>query len=239
MGMNLPGELVWVLEILGFDWPPLDEDEIRRGADMVRQFSSDIEAEIEKVHRQMNDGVQSAMSAATATSLSNAWNSNREQNLSKLADILDPAAGGMDIFADTVVALKLKVIAELGITAAQIAAAIASAVVTFGLGAAAQAALILARKKAMDIIVEQIVGEVAGRVLVMIVTPLMDDALRLVAAILEAPLVEGSVGDVSEFQADFAALEQTANEMDAAGRDQASIAQEFFAQIQTLQIVTE
>ena len=36
--MNIPGELVWVLDMLGYDWPPLDEDELRRAAEIMRTF---------------------------------------------------------------------------------------------------------------------------------------------------------------------------------------------------------
>lgn len=30
MGMMLPNELVWVMEKLGFEWPDIDEDEVRK-----------------------------------------------------------------------------------------------------------------------------------------------------------------------------------------------------------------
>ena len=30
MGMMLPNDLVWVMEKLGFEWPDIDEDEVRR-----------------------------------------------------------------------------------------------------------------------------------------------------------------------------------------------------------------
>ena len=34
--MMLPNELIWVMEKLGFEWPDIDEDELRRGSEMVR-----------------------------------------------------------------------------------------------------------------------------------------------------------------------------------------------------------
>ena len=30
--MMLPNELIWVMEKLGFEWPDIDEDEVRKGA---------------------------------------------------------------------------------------------------------------------------------------------------------------------------------------------------------------
>ena len=41
--MMLPNELVWVMEKLGFAWPDVDEDEVRKGADLVRHVGSDLE----------------------------------------------------------------------------------------------------------------------------------------------------------------------------------------------------
>lgn len=38
MGMMLPNELIWVMEKLGFEWPDIDEDELRRGGHMVGTF---------------------------------------------------------------------------------------------------------------------------------------------------------------------------------------------------------
>ena len=47
----LPDELVWVLQKLGFEWPDIDEDELRRGAEIVRTFSSDMDTIIQSVDR--------------------------------------------------------------------------------------------------------------------------------------------------------------------------------------------
>ncbi len=36
--MMLPNELVWVMEKLGFEWPDIDEDEVRKGARSGPEF---------------------------------------------------------------------------------------------------------------------------------------------------------------------------------------------------------
>ncbi|WAC67437.1 polymorphic toxin type 15 domain-containing protein [Agrococcus sp. SL85] len=149
--MNLPGELVWVLDMLGYEWPPLDEDEMRRAANIIRTFKDDIEGTIEQATARIKDDAGGAMQAQAATSFGNAWDTNRQQNVEQLVDVLDPAATGIDIAADAVLALTVKVIAELVITAAQIAAAAASAVLTLGASLAANAAIIALRKKLLDV----------------------------------------------------------------------------------------
>jgi hypothetical protein len=238
VAMNLPGELVWVLDMLGYEWPPIDEDEVRRAAQITRQFGEDLEGTIEVVDSKVHGDVVSAMKTGSATAYATAWDSQRQGNLRQLVELLDPAATGMEVFADAVVALKVKVIAELVITAAQIAAAAATALLTGGLSLAANAAIIAARKQALDILTEIAVDQVAGQVLSMLVEPLATVLVDLASAIAEAPVVEGSIGDVSEFDADLDALEQVAGDIEKSGQEQDSLAESFLAQISGCQIVT-
>ncbi|MFJ2371173.1 hypothetical protein [Microbacterium sp. NPDC087665] len=49
MGLMLPNELVWVLEKLGFEWPDIDEDEVRKGSVLVRSFGTDLEDVIQAI----------------------------------------------------------------------------------------------------------------------------------------------------------------------------------------------
>lgn len=238
MAMNLPGELVWVLDMLGYEWPPIDEDEVRRAAQIVRQFGEDIEGTIELANSRINDDVSAAMKTGSNVAYKTAWNANREGNMRQLVDLIDPAATGMDLFADAVVAMKVKVIAELVITAAQIAAAAATAIVTLGASVAANAAIIAIRKKALDILTDIAVEAIAGQVLSMLVEPLTSVAVDLATAIADAPVVEGAVGDVSEFDADLDALDGAASDLEANGQDQEKLADDFLSQISTCQIIT-
>jgi dihydroxyacetone kinase DhaKLM complex PTS-EIIA-like component DhaM len=238
MAMNIPGELAWVLDMLGYEWPELDEDEIRRAAVIVRQFKEDLEGSIEEANKRVNDDVTSALSAQTAGAYTNAWNSNRETHMQRLVDLLDPAADGIDLFADAVVALKVKVIAELTITAAQIAAAAATAIVTLGASAAANAAIIAARKKALDIATDIAVEQLAIQLMELVTEPLTNVAVSIASSMLDAPIVEGALGEAAEYKADLEALEQTANDMERTAQDQERLGQDFIAQISALQIST-
>jgi len=40
MGMMLPNELIWIMEKLGFEWPDIDEDELRRGGVIINSVAS-------------------------------------------------------------------------------------------------------------------------------------------------------------------------------------------------------
>ena len=238
MAMNLPGELVWVLDMLGYDWPPLDEDEMRRAAVIMRQFKDDIEGTVSVADTRVKTGVGAAVKGQVSTSFVDAWDTDRSTNIRKLIDALDPVAGGIDIGADAVVALKVKVIAELVITAAQIAAAAASAVVTLGASLAANAAILALRKKALDVLTNIMVDQLAQQLLPMIIEPLQGPMMDGITAMLEAEVVEGAVGDVSEFKADLDALDTAAGDLESNAADQERLADDFVAQIGSCQIFT-
>lgn len=238
MAMNLPGELVWVLDMLGYDWPPLDEDELRRAARIMRQFKDDVEGTIEVAETRVKEGVGAALKGQASTSLKSAWDADRAANMQRMVDALDPVAGGVEVAADAVVALKVKVIAELVITAAQIAAAAASAIVTLGASVAASAAIIALRKKALDVLTNIVVDQLAQQLLPMIVEPLQGPMMDGLTAMLEAEVVEGAIGDVSEFEADLDALDRAAGDLESNAADQERLADDFLTQLSSCQIVT-
>src|SRR5690606_1268648 len=109
VGMMLPNELVWVMEKLGFEWPDVDEDEVRKGAVLVRNFGSDLESVIQAVDRKINGDLGVALRGQTGPATLSAWNTNRSQNLQQLIDIMPPAATAMDVGADVIFGLKMKV----------------------------------------------------------------------------------------------------------------------------------
>lgn len=238
MAMNLPGELVWVLDMLGYDWPPLDEDEMRRAASIMRQFKDDVAGTVTVADDRVKSGVVSAMHGNASTSFETAWDAERSTNIQKMLDALDPVAGGVDVAADAVLALKVKVIAELVITAAQIAAAAASAVFTLGASLAANAAIIALRKKALDVLTNILVDQLAQQLLPMIIEPLQGPLMDGVMALMESDSVEGSVGDVSEFRADLDALETAAGDLESNASDQEKLADDFVSQLSSCQIFT-
>ena len=92
MGMMLPNELVWVMEKLGFEWPDIDEDEVRKGATLVRNLGTDLEDVIQAVDRKMNGDIAAALQGNAGPATLSAWNTNRSQNLQRLVDIMPPAA---------------------------------------------------------------------------------------------------------------------------------------------------
>ena len=214
MGMMLPNELVWVMEKLGFEWPDIDEDEVHKGAGLVRSFGSELEEVIQAIDRKMNGDVSNAMRGQTGPATLGAWTANRSQNLQKLVDIMPPAAVAMDVAGGAITALKVKVIVDVTTTLVTLVAMLTNPVTALGAGP-----MLLIKKKllnaAVDIAVEQVINQVAP----MAIEPLAEQLPAIIDAVLSAPMVEGTVGDTDEFYADLAALEDAQATMKLHGAD--------------------
>lgn len=238
MAINLPGDLAWVLNMLGYDWPEIDEDEVRRGAGYTRDFREQLDEALTKADSIMNADIASVVQTGAARSFTMAWDDNKATNITKMYDLLDPASEAMDLFAAAVEALKMKVIAELVITAAQLAAAAATAFITAGASAAANVAIIYARKKALTFVTNVIIEQILQQVLQMIMEPLTTKLLSLIDRMLDEPVVQGMVGDPREYRVDLAALETATSDLETNALDQGRITGDYFAKMSSLTIVT-
>lgn len=232
MGMMLPNELIWVMDKMGLEWPDIDEDEVRKAATLVRGYQGDMEALIQLADRRINGDLAAAMTGQTASAQVDGWNRNRSENVQQLLDLLGPAAHGVDLAADIVLALKIKVIAEVTLTLAQLLPLLAAG----PLGAGGAAALLLLRKKLFAMAMEATLEQVIDEVLPLAVEPLVDRVPALAMALLDAPVVEGAVGEVEEFAADLDALDQAADEMDANAADIELLTDRLLADLANLQL---
>ncbi|MEJ6553639.1 hypothetical protein PQI51_01210 [Microbacterium esteraromaticum] len=227
--MMLPNELVWIMEKLGFEWPDIDEDEVRKGAVLVRNFGDDLEGIVQAVDRQMNSELTASLMGRTGPATMSAWNTNRSQNLQKLIDLMPPAAVAMDVGAAAILALKMKVIVDVTTTMVALVAMLTNPISAVGAGP-----MLIIKKKllnaAVDIAVEQLLNQLAPAV----IEPMAQQLPAVIDAILDAPLVEASVGDSDEFQADLSALEEAQSTMKVHGSDIQTLTTTFFAEFSAL-----
>lgn len=235
MGMMLPDELIWIMDKLGLEWPDIDEDEVRAAAALVRGYQGDMETLVQAADRRINGDIAVAMKGKTGAAHVTAWNRNRSENVQQLLDILRPAATGIDIAAGIVLALKIKVIAEITVTVIQLVPLLMAG----PLGAGGAAVLILARKKLFAMAMEATLEQVINEVLPLAIEPLAEQVPGLVVALLDAPVVEDNLGDVDEFYADLVALDQAADDMDAHAADVEELTDLLLANLANLQISGE
>lgn len=231
MGMMLPNELIWVMEKLGFEWPDVDEDELRRGAQIVSLFRDDLEDSLQAIDRKVNGDLAAAMRGQAGPAFVSAWNTNRSQNLQKLVDLLGPVPPGMDIAAGVVLGLKIKVIADVTTTMIALVGMLTNPVTAVGAGP-----MLIIKKKLLNAAVDVAIEQALNQILPTVIEPLADELPAVVMAALNAPVVEAVAGNPDEFYADLQALEQSEEELDLRAADIESLMDRLMADLAGLNI---
>lgn len=231
MGMMLPNELIWVMEKLGFEWPDVDEDELRRGAGIVRVFRDELEGKLQAMDRKVNGDLAAAMRGQAGPAYVSAWNTNRSQNLDKLLDVLGPVPTGMDIAADAVFALKMKVIVDVTATLITLVAMLTNPISAVGAGP-----MLLIKKKLLNAAVDIAIEQLLNQLLPMAIEPLAEELPVVIMAALDSPIVEAVAGDPDEFYADLQALEQAEGEMEQHASDVETLTDRLMADLSSLNI---
>ncbi|GAA1847051.1 WXG100-like domain-containing protein [Asanoa iriomotensis] len=133
MGLQLPGELVSLLGLLGYTWPQADEEKLFEMAQHWLELSGEVRTISAEAHGQ-GAAVLATNTGEAITAFQSRW-SAPEAPVNNLTDGATAAQGvglGLMVAAGIVLALKINVIIQLVILAIQIAQAIATAAVTFG-----------------------------------------------------------------------------------------------------------
>jgi len=215
MGLMLPEWATWLFDKLGYDWPDIDEDDLVTAGTLTRTLHSDVELIIQTADRQITADVPSAATGKAALAYTSAWETNRDQNLNQMLDLLIPVPVGLDLSAGVVVGLKTKVIAQMTIDVASMVPMIAAG----PLGAAAFIAKKAASRIIMNMLVDEAVGKVLEVVLPQIIEPLTNQVPALVQAILAAPEVEDTGAEPGELQLDLDAMELIEDAMEQCATD--------------------
>lgn len=159
MGMQLPGWLREALEYVGYDWPATDESVLSEWAHEWDSLSRQSAALVS----QLDQGIQLVTSEnrGPAVNAFRTYASGEEGNRKALMDFSDGAAkvsGAHAVASGIVLTMKLAVIAQLVI----LAGAIATAVLSFGIGTgvavAARQAAKWAINAAINVAIEQILA---------------------------------------------------------------------------------
>ncbi|MGH3874406.1 MAG: hypothetical protein ACRDSR_23380 [Pseudonocardiaceae bacterium] len=161
MSIMLPGELVEVMEVLGFSWPHADEDKIFECGRAWKDYAGEVERVIADADRACREAVERNR-GESITAFGDHWRElGGEGDLRRAADAANIVSDALELFGNAVIAMKTATLVQLGIAAAAIIASVASAIFTAGLstiagGAAVQAARVAIRK-IIDELIEKLV----------------------------------------------------------------------------------
>lgn len=134
MGVVLPGEVSYLLNMLGFTWPNTDEGEVFEKGGGWQQFAGEASTD--------RQAAQSGVDAVTAANQGPAMDAFRtavsegedpvQSVVQQLAQGSAVVGASMYVMAGVIIALKIAVVVQLVVLAVQIASAIAAAAPTFG-----------------------------------------------------------------------------------------------------------
>lgn len=132
MGLQLPGELVGVLGMIGINWPEGDEEKLFKLGQTWLDFSGslgNISADAEPAALQVSTGHE----GPAVEAFKKMWEEHGGTRNLDIASNAGMAFGlGLFLYAAVVLVLKINAMIQLVMLAIAIAQAIATAVVTFG-----------------------------------------------------------------------------------------------------------
>jgi uncharacterized protein YukE len=173
VAIELPQPVVDFLQVIGINWPQVNEDKVREFATHVREFASNIE----DTHGQVNSALQDVGQAYQGKSydmLISKWAALSQNHMTELLDACKVVAVALEGAADAIIGLKVEAIAELVVLAATFVADQAAAVVTFGLSEAALPLIEEAAEKLVDFLTQQLIQEIVGKVVEAALNPLLE-----------------------------------------------------------------
>jgi hypothetical protein len=200
---DLPGPVVTFLNVIGIDWPYINEDQVRQFATLVREFGQ----AVEQTHQDATQAVQNfagAYQGSSTQAMSSGWSKLSAAHVTEIVDGCGILAEALEVGADFIVAQKIEAIAELVVMAATFVADQAAAVATFGLAEAAVPLIEAAGRALMETLKQQIIQMVAGQIIEAAAKPLFAKVEQMVAGLDWSNSGAGGGGTGGSFQIDFA-----------------------------------
>ncbi|GAA3166285.1 MULTISPECIES: PE-PGRS family protein [Streptomyces] len=166
MSLTLPGEVTWVLDLLGYEWPEADEDALFDCAAAWRTFAEQVNETLSQGSSAANE-VTSANSGEAIEGFTNEWGAFAGSGNSGDSYLRDAAAAAevialaFDAAALAVIEGKVAVIVQLVMLAVELISAQAAAPFTLGLSELGAAGV----TQATRVIVRQILDKIKREVI--------------------------------------------------------------------------
>lgn len=196
MAVALPGELVWVLNLLGFNWPEADEDRLRECAQHWRVFA----AEVGHVRDDANR-VAATVCAENRGASIDAFHSYWQHvggsggHLDEAQEAANLAAAALDGMAVLIEGIKAAIVAQLIILAAEIIADQLAAPETLGASEALAAGEVVVTRS----LLRRLIDDGIQQLLKEVVRELRGRARQIFASMLRRALITGAMSTGLDF----------------------------------------
>lgn len=194
MSLTLPDELSWVLNLLGFMWPEADEDKLRACAQAWRDFGADV-ARINQDARLVAVQVRADNTGQSIDAFERYWHGvgGNGGDFDRAKEAADHMAVALDGMAMLVEGVKIAVIAQLGLLAAEIIADQVAAPATLGLSEGAMAAEVLVTRGIVRRIIQEGIHRVGHEIVHQLKGHVMELFRRILATAARRALVGATV----------------------------------------------
>lgn len=189
MSVELPGDVVFVLNELGLPWPGIDEDELRAWAQGVRNFANEMTDSSART-QQTASGLADTSQSSFLNGLSEFWD-QQHQVVADLHGPLNVFADALDVAADLVEAQKYAVIVAAGALVTEGVISTVGAFFTFGLSEAANLAAIAVARKAIQAALDYLAAQLIGDLVNVAMREVSDRAGSSVANLLNGTMHVG------------------------------------------------
>lgn len=172
MAIMLPTEVAQFLNFIGVRWPMVNEDKVHEFATHVRDFATNIST----AHNEVTDTITKIGDSYSAQSyelLVSKWADMSAEHMQTLLRACSVLATALDGAAVAIVAMKGEAIAQLVAMATACVVAQIGAIFTFGLAEAAAAAAVMAARKLVDFLAQQLIALIIAQVVEAALDPLL------------------------------------------------------------------
>jgi uncharacterized protein YukE len=169
---DLPGPVVNFLNVIGVEWPYINEDSLHEFGSVVREFGQ----AVQNTHQDATNTVKAmgeSWKGAAYDKLNDRWTRMSSAHVNDIVDGCSVLADACDVAAGYIVGQKIEAIAQLVEMAVEFFADQAAAIATAGIAEAALPAIIeggqLVAKSLVQDLEQYLIGQLAG----MAVKPLL------------------------------------------------------------------
>jgi hypothetical protein len=171
VSIKLPHYLVLALDILGFEWPDIDEDQVREAATHLRAYARDARESIAVTHRTLTVDIAEVYSSGAYETLVRSWATQTRGHMEALCECAEALATAFDAAAVGVEVMKSAVIVQLGIALDEFVAAQALAIETLGASEAALGGLLAIQNRILSGIMARFEAEVVDVLVTQAIQP--------------------------------------------------------------------
>nr|WP_202447629.1 hypothetical protein [Streptomyces sp. SID5468] len=190
----MPHWLAEVVNLLGFNWPEIDEDQLREAAKGLRSYADECQRSHDVTHGVVTGDLRKVYASESYTALVQVWAGQTQGHMHTLIEGCRLLADGLDVAATGVEAMKDECIAQLTVAAAELIGDQVGAVVTLGLSEAAAVAEIELQNRLLNGILQRFEAEVVGSLVNRLIGPLKEQVDRAVEKLLLEETAHLAVG---------------------------------------------